>query len=164
MIHFRTATLDDLPEILPIYENARAFMRRSGNPNKWRSHHPAVETLMEDIEKEQLYLCMEQEKIAAVFCYFRGIDPTYVTIYEGQWCNDEPYGVIHRIAVANPGHGIAGKCFHWALSQCQNLRIDTHRDNLPMQRSLQKFGFTRCGIIYLANGEDRIAYHMEQVR
>ena len=33
-----------------------------------------------------------------------------------------------------------------------------------MQRSLQKFGFTRCGIIYLANGEDRIAYHMVQIR
>ena len=28
-----------------------------------------------------------------------------------------------------------------------------------MQRSLQKYGFSRCGIIYLANGEERIAFH-----
>ena len=164
MICFRTAALEDLPQILPIYENARAFMRQSGNPNQWRDHHPAVEILREDIQKGQLYLCLENEEIAAVFCYFQDIDPTYVTIYDGQWCNDAPYGVIHRIAVAKPGHGIAAACFHWALSQCPNLRIDTHRDNLPMQRSLQKFGFTRCGIIYLANGEDRIAYHMVQIR
>ena len=91
MICFRTAALEDLPQILTIYENARAFMRQSGNPNQWRDHHPAVEILREDIQKGQLYLCLENEEIAAVFCYFQGIDPTYVTIYDGQWCNDEPY-------------------------------------------------------------------------
>lgn len=159
MIRFRTATLDDLPNILPIYESARAFMCRSGNPNQWRTHHPAVEILEDDIAKSQLYLCLEHEEIAAVFCYFRGIDPTYLQIFGGQWRNDKPYGVIHRIAVAQPGKGIAGCCFDWALQQCPNLRIDTHRDNAPMQRSLEKFGFTRCGTIYLENGEDRIAYH-----
>jgi hypothetical protein len=69
MICFRTAVLEDLPQILPIYENARAFMRQSGNPNQWRDHHPAVEILREDIQKGQLYLCLENEEIAAVFCY-----------------------------------------------------------------------------------------------
>ena len=164
MIHFRTATADDLPEILSIYENARAFMRQSGNPNQWRSHHPAVEILHDDISKGQLYLCMDQEEIAAVFFYVQGIDPTYLQIFDGQWLNDAPYGVIHRIAVAHPGKGIADRCYDWALAQCPNLRIDTHRDNLPMQRSLQRHGFSRCGTIYLANGEDRIAYHIESVR
>ena len=159
MIHFRRATAEDLPQILSIYENARAFMRRSGNPNQWRSHHPAVEILHNDIAKGQLYLCLNQGEIAAVFCYFQGIDPTYAEIFDGQWLNDNPYGVIHRIAVAQQGQGIAAHCFSWALDQCPELRIDTHRDNAPMQRSLEKFGFSRCGIIYLANGEDRIAYH-----
>lgn len=162
MIRFRTATEADLPDILTIYENARAFMRGSGNPNQWRNHHPAVEILRDDIAKKRLYLCLENEKIAAVFCYFRGIDPTYLQIFDGTWINDHPYGVIHRIAVAQQGHGIAQYCFHWALEQCDNLRIDTHRDNLPMQRCLEKFGFSRCGIIYLANGEDRIAYHISK--
>lgn len=160
MIGFRTATTEDLPRILQIYENARAFMRQAGNPNQWRSHHPAVEILRDDITKEQLYLCLEDGQIAAVFCYFQGIDPTYLQIFGGQWLNDEPYGVIHRIAVAKQGHGIASRCFDWALTQCPNLRIDTHRDNIPMQRALEKHGFTRCGIIYLANGEDRIAYQI----
>ena len=164
MIDFRTATADDLPQILEIYQNARNFMRQSGNPHQWRDHHPAVEILQEDIRKQQLYLCVADGEIAAVFCYFRDIDPTYLQIFGGQWLNDHPYGVIHRIAVARQGQGIAAECFRWALSQCPQLRIDTHRDNAPMQRSLAKFGFTRCGIIYLANGEDRIAYHMEQVR
>ena len=164
MIDFRTATADDLPQILEIYQNARNFMRQTGNPHQWRDQHPAVEILLEDIRKKQLYLCVTDSQVAAVFCYFRDIDPTYLQIYGGQWLNDRPYGVIHRIAVAQQGQGIAAHCFRWALAQCPQLRIDTHRDNAPMQRSLEKFGFTRCGIIYLANGEDRIAYHMVQVR
>lgn len=164
MIRFRHATAADLPRILEIYEGARAFMRRTGNPNQWRSHHPAVEILEQDIARRQLYLCLADEQIAAVFFYCQGIDPTYLQIFDGQWRNDEPYGVIHRIAVAQPGKGIAARCYDWALAQCPNLRIDTHRDNLPMQRSLEHYGFSRCGTIYLANGEDRIAYHKELVR
>ena len=159
MFHFRPALPEDLPQILDIYENARAFMRQSGNPNQWRSHHPAVEILKDDIQKGQLYLCMEGDDIAAVFCYFQGIDPTYLRIDGGQWLNDDPYGVIHRIAVASQGKGIVKHCYDWALRQCPTLRIDTHRDNNPMQKSLHKYGFSRCGIIYLANGEERLAFH-----
>lgn len=162
MFYFRPALPEDLPRILDIYEKARAFMRQSGNPNQWRSHHPAVEILADDIQKGQLYLCMEGDDIAAVFCYFQGVDPTYLHIDGGQWLNDMPYGVIHRIAVSSQGKGIATLCYDWALARCKNLRIDTHHDNLPMQRSLQKHGFTRCGIIYLLNGDERIAFHISK--
>ncbi len=152
------ATESELPRILQIYAEARDFMRRSGNPNQWKTHHPATQLLLEDIARQQLYLCMEGNEIQAVFAYIPGIDPTYLHIYEGQWCNDAPYGVIHRIAVARQGRGVAAACFDWALEQCRNLRIDTHRDNLPMQRALDKYGFRYCGIIYLQNGEERLAF------
>ncbi len=74
--------------------------------------------------------------------------------------NDRPYGVIHRIAVSDAvrGRGVAGFIFDTCFAKCQNLKIDTHRDNLPMQRALEKNGFIRCGIICLANGDERIAY------
>ena len=39
-----------------------------------------------------------------------------------------------------------------------NLRADTHRDNRIMQHILQKHGFRYCGIIYLLNGDERLAY------
>ena len=41
---------------------------------------------------------------------------------------------------------------------CGNLRIDTHEKNIPMQGCLAKNGFARCGIIYLEDGDPRIAY------
>jgi hypothetical protein len=39
-----------------------------------------------------------------------------------------------------------------------NIRIDTHRDNHIMQHNIAKHGFAYCGIIYLANGDERLAY------
>ena len=162
MVHFRPAVPADLPVLLSIYEEARAFMRQSGNPDQWTGGYPGAELLQDDMAKQQLYVCEEAGQIQAVFCYFRGVDPTYLRIYDGAWLNDEPYGVIHRIAVRAQGKGIAKLCYMWALAQCNELRIDTHWQNIPMQRSLEKFGFTRCGRIYLLSGDERIAYHISK--
>ena len=52
----RPAVLADLPHILEIYAEARAFMRRTGNPNQWFDTHPAKEILLDDISKRQLYV------------------------------------------------------------------------------------------------------------
>ncbi len=157
--HIRPATLSDLPQILAIYEHARSFMQQTGNPHQWGSTHPAEQILVEDIARQQLYAGTQAEKILCVFAYIPGTDPTYLRI-DGAWLNDAPYGVIHRIAVCRHGAGIAAQCFQWALQQCDNLRIDTHAQNKPMQAALSKFGFTPCGIIYLANGDPRIAFHI----
>lgn len=158
-LSIRTAVLSELPEISEIYAHARAFMRQSGNPNQWKDSHPAQSILLDDIARRQLYVCTEANNILAVFAYIPGEDPTYRIIKNGGWLNDHPYGVIHRIAVARHQSGVATFCFQWALEQCPDLRIDTHRDNIPMRSALAKNGFTECGIIYLANGDPRIAFH-----
>ena len=38
------------------------------------------------------------------------------------------------------------------------LRIDTHRGNVVMRKMLEKNDFCYCGIIYLENGDERVAY------
>ena len=157
--NIREATFDDLPPILEIYAEAREFMRQTGNPNQWWDHHPAESILLEDIPKGQLYVCEDAGRIGAVFAYIQGVDPTYLEIDGYGWLNDEPYGVIHRIAVHHRGQGLIADIFDWAMAQCSNLRIDTHVDNRPMRRALEKYGFTYCGIIHIFNGDERIAFH-----
>ena len=154
----RLAQLNDLPPILKIYAHAREYMREQGNPTQWGNGYPQENLLRDDIAKKQLYVCCEADEILGVFCYFFGNDPTYLKIYEGAWQNNLPYGVIHRIAVVSHRRGVASFCYDYCFSLCQNLKIDTHRDNLPMQKSLAKNGFARCGIIYLESGDERIAY------
>ena len=154
----RVASARDLARILEIYADARAFMRAHGNPDQWGENYPPEEMIREDVATGRSYVCVEGEEILGVFYYAEGDDLTYAVIEDGAWLNDAPYGVIHRIAVVARGRGVAAACFAFGVSRCRNLKIDTHADNLPMQKSLEKNGFVRCGTIYLADGSPRIAY------
>ena len=89
-----------------------------------------------------------------------GPDPTYARIYDGAWKNSLPYYVIHRITSKPNAHGVFSALLRYSLSVCSNLRIDTYRDNTIMQHLLLQHGFEYCGIIYIANGDDRWAYQL----
>ncbi len=160
----RKAEFNDLQEISEIYESARRFMSDTGNPNQWGKTNPPYARTEADLRENNLYVVEEDCDILAVFYYNFADDPTYKIIYDGQWLNDHPYGVIHRIAVSDKarGKGVAGICFDFAFNNCKNLKIDTHRDNIPMQKALAKHGFIQCGIIHLANGDERIAFQKSE--
>ena len=155
----RKATADDIEDVLRIYEDAREYMARVGNPDQWGNNYPSRELLESDVDAGNLYVLVE-EKILASFVFFIGNDKTYEKIYSGQWLNDAPYGVIHRIAISDSarGRGVSRACFDYAYSLINNIKIDTHKDNLPMQRALEKYGFQYCGIIYIESGDERIAF------
>ena len=48
----------------------------------------------------------------------------------------------------------------YCRSQIDNVRADTHENNKTMQHLFEKYGFKKVGIIFLLNGEERIAYHL----
>lgn len=156
----RIAESKDLTAVLTIYEGARDFMKRTGNPNQWRRNYPPEDRTKKDIEKGCLYLVTEGEQILGVFYFAVEDDPSYrdvaPTLFAG-----EPYGVIHRVAVAVPGRGVAAQIFDYCRTRSPRLMIDTHGDNLPMQRALAKAGFTPCGTVYTDRGEERQAYYLK---
>lgn len=156
---FRGATRADLAAILKIYERARAQMARDGNPTQWGNGYPAPELLEQDIVSNRLFLYMHNGELEAVFAFILGADPTYAKIEDGAWLDDTlPYGTIHRLASAGQQRGVAAKVIEWCAERCDSLRADTHADNKIMQHLLEKNGFTRCGIIHIADGSPRIAY------
>ena len=55
-------------------------------------------------------------------------------------------------------HGVFRAIMDWCFSRDCNIRIDTHRDNRIMQHVILGYGFSYCGIIYLASGDERLAY------
>ena len=55
-------------------------------------------------------------------------------------------------------HGIFSAVIDYGASHYRHLRIDTHRDNRIMQHLIEKHGFTYCGIIWLEDGTERLAY------
>ena len=154
----RNTTHADIDAVMEIYATARQFMRECGNANQWGNNHPAREIIETDVENKTSYVVEENGEIIGAFFFKIGEDPTYKKIYNGDWIRGGKYGVIHRIAVKYHGRGIVGFVYNHCYNIIDNLRIDTHRDNIPMQRSLEKFGFKYCGVIYLENGDERIAF------
>lgn len=153
----RPAQKQDLEAIEKVYTAAKAFMRSTGNLTQWSGGYPQRALLESDIEKKQLFV-WEDRGIHGVFAFILGADPTYAYIEDGSWPNGNPYGTIHRIASDGTGKGLVARALAFALQYTDEVRADTHRDNLPMQHVLEKNGFVRCGIIYLENGDPRIAY------
>ena len=138
-------------------------MAAHGNPNQWGpTQWPPEPLIRSDIAAGNSYVCENDEgKVTGTFFYICGenIEPTYRDITDGAWRDDSPYGVVHRIASDGSEKGIGAFCLDWAFSQCGHLRIDTHGDNVVMQRLLTKLGFVPCGTIYVEEDNyPRIAF------
>lgn len=157
-MQIRLSGMEDMPVILAIYEDARNFMRQTGNPDQWGDGHPAIDVIKNDIKAGNSYVVEENGQVIGTFAFILGEDPTYARIENGAWLNQNPYGTIHRLASFHEVHGVAQLCFDWCKSQIEDIRIDTHKDNRVMQHVLEKNGFVYCGIIYVEDGSQRIAY------
>jgi len=156
----RKTTLADLDAVMQIYAYARAYMQESGNPNQWFNNHPPQDVIEDDIQAGLSYVCEDDGQIAAVFYFNVEDEPTYNNI-DGKWLNTRPYGVVHRIARAPGAKGAGAFCLKWCEAAHPNIRIDTHRDNAAMLRLLDKLGYVYCGIIWLENGDERLAYQRD---
>lgn len=150
----RKARDEDFEKVCAIYVNAQRYMEAQKNP-QWPKGHPSPEEIKGLIEKDVLYLVGEEPH--AAFALVEGEDPTYGYI-EGAWSRDEPYLTIHRIASDGQIKGVARSIFEFASEKHPYIRIDTHRKNKTMLHALEKFGFHACGVIYLANGDERLAF------
>ena len=159
----RKAITSDVLSAADIYDRARSFMKDNGNPDQWKGEYPNGNDVLSGIEGGTSYVCEDKGEVVATFHFeMNADDPTYHKIYNGEWKSESPYAVIHRIAVKYHGRGIVDFCFNECFKLFPNIRIDTHKDNIPMQKCLIRNGFEYCGIIYLLNGEERMAYQKIQ--
>ena len=154
----RKANAGEIGAILEIYAGARDFMKKSGNPTQWSGGYPDKEVIKADVEAERLYVLCEGDEIFGVFALFTDGDPDY-NVIDGAWLNSLPYAAMHRVASAGKRGGVFAECVNYVLSRFDDIRIDTHEDNIPMQRSLERFGFIRCRKVYITRAGERIAYH-----
>ncbi|MDO5519916.1 MAG: GNAT family N-acetyltransferase [bacterium] len=154
----RKTTIEEIPMLMEIYSRARAFMKASGNETQWGDNYPALSLITADVEAGNSYVCLHKDKIVGTFYFAVENDTSYGQIYNGAWKNEKEYAVVHRVAVDQKGLGVASFCLNWAYEQYPNVKIDTHKNNIAMQKTLEKNGFAYCGEIKLADGSERIAY------
>jgi RimJ/RimL family protein N-acetyltransferase len=158
-MNIKKAKIEDIDVVMNVIDAAKRFMRQTGNDKQWTDGYPSKEFILNHIRNKNFYkIISDNEQIVGVFYFKVENDKTYTKIYEGEWLNNEPYGVVHCIASNGKQKGIAAFCLQWCLNQCKNVRIDTHRDNSVMLNILKNNGFQQCGIIFIANGTERIAF------
>ena len=146
---------------MPVLEAAKGIMRASGNKDQWKDGYPTRATIEDDIRKGYGFVVTDGSDIVAYFAFIPSPEPTYSYIEDGAWLEDTiPYHVIHRIGSTPDSHSVFKTIMDWCRAQDPNLRIDTHRDNHIMQRCILSYGFQYCGIIYLASGDERLAYQL----
>ncbi len=155
----RKATVADVAEILLVMEAAKGIMRAAGNLHQWVGGYPSETVILKDIECKGGYVVEDDRKTVGYFAFLPSPEPTYNRIEEGEWMDDSrPFHVVHRIASYPDVHHVLKDILDFCFSVDENIRIDTHRDNLIMQHNLVKNGFKYCGIIYLESGDERLAY------
>lgn len=150
---------DDAERILEVFAAAKAIMVADVNTKQWINGYPSLEAVSADIERNGGFVVEDDGRIVAYFAFLPSPEPTYATIYDGKWVDDTlPYHVVHRIASFPEAHGIFQSAMEFCFAHDRNIRIDTHRDNRIIQHNILKHGFQNCGIILLANGDERLAY------
>ena len=118
---------------------AKQVMRQAGNANQWIDGYPGEQAILSDMEQGGAMVVEDDGEVVAYFAFLPSPEPTYAAIYD-------------------TAKGIFASAMDYCFKVDPNIRIDTHRDNTIMQHLVEKHGFTRCGIIYLANGHERLAY------
>lgn len=158
-MNIRQAKPTDMTQIMKVMDAAKTIMRQAGNLHQWGEGYPSEAVITADMERSGAFVVENDGKLIGYFAFLPSPEPTYARIYDGKWLDDkQPYHVIHRIASNPEVHGVFGCIMTFCFSHAQNIRIDTHRDNTIMQHLITKHGFSRCGIICLANGDERLAY------
>ena len=106
----------------------------------------------------------ESGTIVGTFALLPSPEVTYNIIYDGQWLDEKPYHVIHRIASTPESHGILDVVLDYCEAVSPNIRIDTHEANIIMRKGLERHGYQYCGIIHLLNGDERLAFQKNRGR
>lgn len=163
-MEFKKSVEADVDSIMKIIKQAQDYFKEKGI-NQWQNNYPNVEVISNDVaEKNSYVLLKNHEVVATAVVSFKG-EKTYESIYEGKWISNKEYAVVHRIAVDNnhKGLGLSSQIIKNVEELCiekgvSSIKVDTHEQNLSMQKLLRKNKFEYCGIIYLEDNSPRIAF------
>lgn len=161
--HLRLATSADLASAWDIIVQAKAQMLREGR-KQWDDRYPTKALLESDLAHQQGYVLTDNDIVVAYGAVVFDGEPAYEQL-EGQWLSQQPYVVVHRLAVAQIAQGRgAARAFLAAVQQMaleqgvHSFRIDTKSDNIAMLRVIEHCGFSFCGYITYQHNGNRNAF------
>jgi len=152
---FKLVGLSYLPSVMEIIAKAKELLKTQSF--QWQNGYPNESTMKEDIIKKRLYGLFDKDELLGIAALIKGRDPNYLKI-DGKWnkeaSNDDL--VIHRFAVSSTHHNqqVGYKILNESIllakkMNCTSIKIDTHKNNIPMQKTILKAGFTYKGVVVI---------------
>jgi ribosomal protein S18 acetylase RimI-like enzyme len=155
--NFRIATQQDLPEVLRLFSDAIKQLNSQGI-DQWDAAYPDYDTLFSDIQKQQMYLVIQDDMIVSAVILNEEQDPQYQT---AKW--KHPGGkiaVIHRLCVkpSEQGKSLGKKTILLAEQELlrqeyDSVRLDAFPQNPTALRLYGSLGYQKTGEVFFRKGK-----------
>lgn len=148
----RPAKISEIPNILSITRLCALKMEQNGI-HQWNEHYPSEATFVNDVEREELYVIVEDSSILGTIVVSTFMDDEYRPI---QWLTPNGNSTyIHRLSVHpdHQGKGLAQQLMDFAETYSKNhgfvsVRLDTFSQNKRNQRFYEQRGYQKLGDIF----------------
>ena len=155
MINIRKAEKEDLFKVEEIYEAVHDAEERGDAVIGWvRGVYPTAETAKGALDRGDLFVLEDGEKVAATAIINRVQVPEYSAAQWKHSAGDEEVMVLHTLVVdplqKGKGYGKAFVAFYEAYAVkngCFELRMDTNVINRAARAMYQRLGYKEIGIV-----------------
>ena len=148
----RLDTSHDLDTIKKLTEACAVAMESKGI-FQWNEHYPSLERLKVDIEKKELHVLENTDKLLGIIVITEVMDEEYIPI---SWLTPNSKNLyIHRLATdpATWGKGYGQKLMNFAEdfareNNFESVRLDTFSQNKRNQSFYEARGYKKLGNIF----------------
>lgn len=163
----RKAEIQDLNSIKRLTEACARSMQENGI-FQWNEQYPSLEKLREDVEKEELYVLVEKERILGIVVLSPIMDEEYIPV---KWLTPNHNNLyVHRLATEPSvwGSGNGRRLMDFAETFAKensytSVRLDTFSQNKRNQRFYEARNYERLGNIYFPKQSEQPFYCYEKV-
>ena len=154
---------NDKESVLAIWSEGRSFLKEMGVSQWQKGDYPGEDAFLDDLAENRGRVVVSESTVVAVFAFTLTPELSYTTL-KGSWKTEEgEYLTIHRTAVKmeEKGKGLMGIILSYCIEEARktkkkSVRIDTHKDNKAMIKSLEKNGFEKMGVLTLSSGSEEV--------
>jgi len=148
----RLATSSDLHTIKKLTEACAVAMQDKGI-FQWNEHYPSLKKLESDVDRNELYVLENSDKLLGLIVLTHIMDEEYIPI---SWLTANSKNLyIHRLATdpATWGKGSGKKLMNFAEdfareNNYESVRLDTFSQNKRNQRFYEARGYQKLGDIF----------------
>jgi ribosomal protein S18 acetylase RimI-like enzyme len=148
----RHAKISEISNILAITKECATFMIAKGI-FQWNEHYPSKQAFLNDIEREELYVLLEDNRLIGTIVISTHMDDEYVPI---KWLTKSDKNIyIHRLSVHPDfqGKGYAQQLMDFAEEYARqndfvSVRLDTFSQNKRNQKFYETRDYQKLGDIF----------------